>query len=164
MKGKRVAIVIGIVTMLTLILGVTGIAGTNQGEAQTADPWMVKPFLHYLLYTRDEKLEADVSSLKLTINLTEEEFNALREIAWEEYLKSRQIWEQGKDSDRASEKTLSWQECSKKRMIQYERSLDNGIPNSESGFVTGGLPKRNTERNGSRTRAMSRSKPTSPVT
>lgn len=72
---------------------------TNGVNAQTSgndnDPWLVKPVLHYLLYTQDTKLESDVQQLKSDIGLTNEELEQLRSIAAEEFLKCREFKKQG---------------------------------------------------------------------
>lgn len=45
----------------------------------------IKPILYYLLFTDDIKLLQDVNNLKKRINMTDEEFNSLRELALIEY-------------------------------------------------------------------------------
>ena len=102
--------IIGITISLFLLCAVTFLF-TNGVNAQTSgndnDPWLVKPVLHYLLYTQDTKLESDIQQLKSDIGLTNEELEQLRSIAAEEFVKSREFRKQGEnDKNKSYEQEL----------------------------------------------------------
>lgn len=89
---RKSSIIIAVAISLILLSTFSALA-MNQNFAQKndIDPWLNKPILHYLLYTRDEKLESDVRQLRLDIDLTNEEFNELRVIAANEFLKTTEL-------------------------------------------------------------------------
>ncbi|TEB11639.1 hypothetical protein Pmgp_01435 [Pelotomaculum propionicicum] len=97
---------------------------TNNVSAQTSgndnDPWLVKPVLHYLLYTQDTKLESDVQQLKSDISLTNEELEQLRSIAAEEFLKCRDFKKQIEND----------------KNISYEQELKVSLQGSDSKLKT----------------------------
>lgn len=75
-------------------------------QKNDTDPWLTKPLLHYLLYTRDDKLESDTQQLKSDIGLTDEEFKELRAIAAEEFLKTRELEKQKSNDTNVFEKEM----------------------------------------------------------
>jgi hypothetical protein len=115
--------IIGIVISLFLLCAFS-VLFTNNVSAQTSgndnDPWLVKPVLHYLLYTQDTKLESDVQQLKSDISLTNEELGQLRSIAAEEFLKCRDFKKQIEND----------------RNISYEQELKVSLQGSDSKLKT----------------------------
>ncbi len=65
--------------------------GTTTGDSASLDPWITKPVLSYLLFTKDSKLESDVMDLAGFLSLTEGEMSSLRKIAEDELLSANAV-------------------------------------------------------------------------
>ncbi|GAB6933309.1 hypothetical protein [Calditerricola satsumensis] len=58
---------------------------SNAALSNEEDPWGQKEVLNYLLWTADEKLEADVKKLQSDLGLTDEQMEKLKELALQEH-------------------------------------------------------------------------------
>jgi hypothetical protein len=58
---------------------------SNSALSNEEDPWGQKEVLNYLLWTADEKLEADVKKLQSDLGLTDEQMEKLKELALQEH-------------------------------------------------------------------------------
>lgn len=67
---------------MLLILSLASTVTIASGSTQS--PWLKKPVLGYLLWTSDSKIEKDVSNFKATLQLSDDEFNNIKQIAKDE--------------------------------------------------------------------------------
>lgn len=101
---------------------------TNVGNAY-ADPWMIKPVLYYLVFTKDEKLENDLIELANNLSLTQEEMSLLQEIAKNELLSINAI---KMESDKMlKNNSLALQE-KEFHIINYNNHISQIIKNTDT--------------------------------
>lgn len=69
-------------------------------SGSTKSPWQKKPVLGYLLWTSDSKIEKDVSNFKATLELSDDEFNDIKQIAKDEMdILNKMLVDSNKETD-----------------------------------------------------------------